>query len=71
MLATREDKRGQGVALLLGAHAIVALHEQHGFSEFFTGIKQGNIASERFCTKLGFVKTDTSVVFAIDTSVLP
>jgi hypothetical protein len=41
MLATREDRRGQGAALLMGAHAVVAMHERHGFKRFFTPIKKG------------------------------
>ena len=71
MLATREDNRGQGAALALGAHAIVAMYERHGLGRFFTAIKDGNTASENLCSKLGFSRKKAAVLIAIDTSVLP
>jgi hypothetical protein len=37
MLATREDRRGQRIALLLGAQAIIHMWEQHGARGFMTG----------------------------------
>lgn len=71
MLATREDKRGQGAALTLGAQTIVDMHERHGFVRFFTAIKQGNTASESLCAKLGFSRQKAAVLIAIDPSVFP
>ena len=71
MLATREDKRGQGAALLMGAHAIVTMHDLHGLKRFFTPIKDGNTASERLCSKLGFSRQDFAGLIAIDPSILP
>ena len=66
MLATREDRRGQGIALRLGALCMLAMNERHGFDKFFTCIKKGNTPSERLCTKLGLKPDHTSAVFAID-----
>ena len=66
MLATREDRRGQGIALLLGALCMLAMNERHGFDKFFTAVKKGNTPSERLCAKLGLKPNDTSAVFAID-----
>ena len=66
MLATREDRRGQGIALLLGALCMLAMNERHGFDKFITCVKKGNTPSERLCAKLGLKPNDTSVVFAID-----
>ncbi len=50
MLATDVERRGEGIARQLGARAMIAMHEQHGFNAFFTGIRKGNTASERLCT---------------------
>ena len=66
MLATDVERRGEGIALHLGAQAMIALHEQHGFSGFFTGIRKGNSASERLCTRLGLRSTGDCVVVAMD-----
>jgi hypothetical protein len=66
MLATREDRRGQGIALLLGALCMLAMNERHGFEKFFTAVKKGNTPSEGLCTKLGLKPNDTSAVIAID-----
>ncbi len=65
MLATREDRRGQGIALLLGALCILAMNERHGFNKFFTCVKKGNTPSENLCAKLSLKPNDTSAVFAI------
>lgn len=71
MLAKREDKRGQGAALLMGAHAIVAMHDRNGLKRFLTPIKDGNTASERLCSKLGFSRQEFAGLLAIDPSILP
>ncbi|MCL5777804.1 GNAT family N-acetyltransferase [Limibaculum sp. FT325] len=66
MLATRADRRGQGIARILGAMALVAMHERHGFPGFMTGVREGNTASERLCAQLGVVPSDYRVIVAID-----
>ena len=45
MLATREDWRGKGLALVLGAQAIVRLVDRFGAVSFNTGVKADNGAS--------------------------
>ena len=40
MLATRENRRGQGIALLLGALCMIAMNERQGFDKFFTCVKK-------------------------------
>lgn len=66
MLATREDRRGEGIAIVLGAMALQAMHRQHGFSAFYTGVRAGNGASESLCSKLGFSCGDYGAIAAID-----
>ena len=41
MPATREDRSEEGVALVLGAMAIMAMNAQHGFEGFMTGVREG------------------------------
>ena len=69
MLATDVKRRGEGIALHLGAQAMIAMHEHHQFSAFFTGIRKGNTASERLCTQLGLRPTGDCVVVAMDPEV--
>jgi len=69
MLATDKARRGEGIALQLGARAMIAMHEQHGFSAFFTGIRRRNTASERLCTQLGLRPNGDCVVAAMDPTV--
>ena len=52
MLATDESRRGEGIAVLLGAVAIRSMNEKFGYSQFFTGVREGNRPSEALCTKL-------------------
>lgn len=66
MLATREDRRGQRISLILGAMTMVEMNRRHGFENFMTGVRKGNTASERLCAKLGVMPSDYSVVVAID-----
>ena len=66
MLATDEDWRGQGLALLMGAHSMLAMHNRFGTTSFFTGIRSDNAPSKALCTKLGLVQGNNSVVIGID-----
>lgn len=65
MLATDARCRGQGLAILLGAEAILRMVEAHGMSRFFTGIRAGNAPSERLCSKLGLEATDRAILISI------
>lgn len=58
MLATRQDRRGQKIALLLGAKAIVHMWERHGARGFITGVRADNASSRALCNKLGVRSTD-------------
>ena len=65
MLATDKARRGQGIALLLGAHSMLAMRDRFGYGHFFTGIREGNTPSKRLCGKLGLTASDTVVMIAI------
>jgi hypothetical protein len=66
MLATREDRRGERIALLLGAQAIVHMWEQHGARGFMTGVRADNASSQALCRKLGVNATDWIYASCID-----
>lgn len=71
MLATHPDSRGQGLAIILGAMAILAMDQQFGVSSFYTGIRAGNAPSEKLCAALGLVRTDGVDMIAVDTTQIP
>jgi len=54
-LSCREDRRGQKIALVLGALTIVQLWEELQVRGFVTGVTQGNEASFSVCKKLGLL----------------
>ncbi|MDH4060886.1 MAG: hypothetical protein OEU94_08745 [Aquincola sp.] len=66
MLATREDRRGERIALLLGAQAIVHMWERHGARGFMTGVKADNLSSQALCRKLGVAETEWIYASCID-----
>lgn len=66
MLATREDRRGQRIALVLGAMAMVEMHARHGFAHFCTGVRADNMVSWALCARLGVGPSDYAVMTAID-----
>ena len=70
MLATADHRRGEGIALILGAMALLAMRDRFGIQKFFTGIREGNTPSEKLCSKLGFVPSGQHVVLAIDPEVM-
>lgn len=65
MLATDPERRGQGLAQIMGATALVAMADNHGSSDFFTGIRKGNAPSEKLCAKLGLEPGDETDIIAI------
>lgn len=71
MLATHEDRRGEGIAIVLGAMAILSMNERHGSSAFITGVCKGNVASEKLCQKLGLSAGHYGVVTALDPKQFP
>jgi hypothetical protein len=66
MLATRKDRRGERIALLLGAWAIVHMWERHGARGFMTGVRADNSSSRALCNKLGVSATDWIYASCID-----
>jgi hypothetical protein len=66
MLATREDRRGQRIALLLGAQAISYMWEHHGARGFITGVRADNASSRAICNKLGVRATDWIYAWCFD-----
>ncbi|MEH6547039.1 MAG: hypothetical protein V7701_11445, partial [Sneathiella sp.] len=57
-LSCREDRRGEKIALVLGALSIVQLWEKLTVRGFCTGIVEGNTASFSLCEKLGILPSD-------------
>lgn len=68
LLATRPDRRGEKIALVLGAEAMVTMHREFGFSSFMTGIRDDNAQSLALSAKLGVVASDKMFVISMDPS---
>lgn len=66
MIATRPDRRGQRLARLLGAHAIVHMWENEGARGFMTGVRADNASSRALCEALGVVDSDWCYVTCTD-----
>ncbi|MEM8554541.1 MAG: GNAT family protein [Pseudomonadota bacterium] len=71
MLATAPRHRGQRLALILGAMAMLEARDRLGFREVFTGVEPGNSASETVCEKLGLLPEDHSVIGVADPGLVP
>jgi len=69
MLATRPDRRGQKIAFLLGAKAIIHMWEKHKARAFITGVSAENPSSMALCTKLGLSETGYCYISCIDETV--
>ena len=69
-LTTRPDRRGKGIALVLGAMAIIHMWEVHGARGFTTGVRHDNISSQKLCAKLGVNDTEWMIAQCIDTEIL-
>lgn len=70
MLATLPVRRGQSIALVLGAHAIVEMERRFGFRSFMTGVEAGNTPSEAVCSKMGLTSQGMSIVGCADPGAL-
>lgn len=66
MLSTDPKRRGQGIALILGAMVSRDVRQKLGLSKCFTGIRAGNVPSEALCSKLALSRTDTVDLLAIN-----
>ena len=65
-LATRDDRKGQGIARMMAAHSIVHAADTLGTEVFSTGIRDGNAPSENLCRSLGLRPSDYTIVIVID-----
>ena len=71
MISTAEHRRGERLALVLGAMALLKMRDRYGFQEFFTGVQPGNAPSEAVCRKMGFAPEESSVVTVVDPKAMP
>lgn len=71
MLATLPERRGERLALILGAMALLACHERYGYTEILTGVEPGNTLSEKLCARLGLYADGNSVMTIADPAQLP
>jgi len=69
MLATRKDRRGERIALLLGAQAIIHMWERHGARGFMTGVRADNPSSQALCNKLGVTASNWIYASCMDKEV--
>lgn len=70
LLATRDDRRGEKIALNLGARAILHMWRHHGMRGFMTGVREGNPSSRALCERLGVRATGRIYAQCLDTAVL-
>ncbi len=66
MLSTDAKRRGEGIALILGAMVLRDVRQKLGYSNCFTGIRAGNLPSEALCSKLALARTNTVDLLAIN-----
>jgi uncharacterized membrane protein YdjX (TVP38/TMEM64 family) len=66
MLATAPQRRGEKLALVLGARAMLAMAEQFGLRDFMTGVEPGNTPSEAVCSRMGMQTGNTVIVGCAD-----
>ena len=66
MLSTHDDWAGRGLALWLGAKALVTMAEQFGARRFYTGVRSDNAPSQGLCRKLGLGDSGLVVLTAAD-----
>lgn len=71
MLATHPDRRGQKLALSLGAYVMRDMHHRFGRTRFMTGIQPGNTASEAVCARMGLAPDGSSILNVVDPTALP
>jgi RimJ/RimL family protein N-acetyltransferase len=71
MLATDPERRGQKLALILGALAMQQMHQRFGFASFMTGVQPGNAPSEAVCRASGLQDRGRAILTVVDSAVLP
>lgn len=68
MLATHPDRRGEKIAIVLGAEAMVAMNERTGIKRFTTGVRDDNLPSTALCAKFGVMRSDYLAIIGMDPS---
>lgn len=66
MLSTHPDRRGERIALVLGAMALLDMHERFGCADFMTGVQAGNRPSEAICSRLGLSPDGMTTISVVD-----
>ena len=66
MLATDPARRGQRLALILGAQAMLQMNTEFGYCDFMTGVEPGNAPSEAVCRRMGLAPQGYSVIGCAD-----
>ena len=66
----RMARRGEGIAKALGAMAMLEAADRLQAKVFRTGIRDGNVASERLCNARGVFRSEVAIVAAIDPEVM-
>jgi hypothetical protein len=69
-LATREDRRGEKIALLLGAKAILHMWGKEGARGFITGVRNNNLSSQALCNRLGVSDSEWVYASCLNTELL-
>lgn len=70
MLATDPKHRGCHLSLILGAHAVLEMHEKFGFGNFMTGVEPGNSPSEAVCARMGLSAGEYAIIGCADPEAL-
>ena len=70
MLATKEDRQGEKISLILGAKIILKMWENFEARGFITEVRSENLTSVKLCNKLGLYDTEWVYAQCIDTELL-
>jgi hypothetical protein len=66
MLATDPARRGQRLALILGAHTLLEMEARFGLRDFMTGVEPGNAPSEAVCARMGLSPGGFAIIGCAD-----
>lgn len=66
MLATDPSRRGERLALILGAQVLIEMASEYGYRRFMTGVEPGNAPSEAVCTRMGLAPGDYAIIGCAD-----
>ncbi len=70
MLATAPAHRGRHLSLILGAHVVLEMHGNFGFSNFMTGVEPGNAPSEAVCARMALAPGPHAIIGCADPDAL-